>query len=414
MAIGPGSYAFSGGAFMGGGGTEVTRDDIHTLTLTRRGSTVGDYNPLDPDKQIDLPTDVVLIEDGEADIVQKIYDADGDGKLPLLIDAGGGGGGSWNNWYVYAGYGSDGNYYFFRISENVIEQAMVSEQDGSVTYSTLNIQSVRFIETGSSGDDRGHEHTRIQQALQSKVLPVVKYYNGSTVVLYGALAGHDPGGYRFLAVRGNSIYRIDVVSDGTVNLVDLTPTIPDPYIKKVSITTAGWLSNYASANHFGSFGSNTLGVVCEAGNNKHYIGSINETVDSCGCLDCGLIIFIDEALGNKFEDDEARNISVRLTVHLETSTGVHATESDAENAIPDGLWLRAFTRHYYEGSNTWSHGPLHCGAMVENGVLVKLDTIKLVKRTSQQPDTTWVCFTDADVIVSIIGDTVTFTHSGSN
>ena len=54
MAITPQSYPFSGGAFMGGGGTEVTRDDIHSLILTKNGGTLGNYNPLNGDTTIDL------------------------------------------------------------------------------------------------------------------------------------------------------------------------------------------------------------------------------------------------------------------------------------------------------------------------------------------------------------------------
>lgn len=54
MAITPQSYPFSGGAFMGGGGTEVRRDDIHSLILTRNGGTVGNYNPLLGDTVIDI------------------------------------------------------------------------------------------------------------------------------------------------------------------------------------------------------------------------------------------------------------------------------------------------------------------------------------------------------------------------
>lgn len=55
MAITPQSYPFSGGAFMGGGGTEVTRDDIHSLVLTMDGETLGNYNPLTGDTTIDIP-----------------------------------------------------------------------------------------------------------------------------------------------------------------------------------------------------------------------------------------------------------------------------------------------------------------------------------------------------------------------
>ena len=39
---------------MGGGGTEVTRDDIHSLVLTKDGDTIGNYNPLTGDTTIDI------------------------------------------------------------------------------------------------------------------------------------------------------------------------------------------------------------------------------------------------------------------------------------------------------------------------------------------------------------------------
>lgn len=57
MAITPQSYPFSGGAFMGGGGTEVKRDDIHSLVLAKNGETIGNYNPLTGDTTIDIPDD---------------------------------------------------------------------------------------------------------------------------------------------------------------------------------------------------------------------------------------------------------------------------------------------------------------------------------------------------------------------
>lgn len=55
MAITPNNYPFSGGAFMGGGGTPVERDDIHTLNITKGGVSLGNYNPLVGDADIDIP-----------------------------------------------------------------------------------------------------------------------------------------------------------------------------------------------------------------------------------------------------------------------------------------------------------------------------------------------------------------------
>ena len=57
MAITPNNYPFSGGAFMGGANTPVNREDIHKLTLTKGGSSLGQYNPLIGDTTINIPSD---------------------------------------------------------------------------------------------------------------------------------------------------------------------------------------------------------------------------------------------------------------------------------------------------------------------------------------------------------------------
>ncbi len=49
---------------MGGGGTEVTRDDIHSLVLTMDGETLGNYNPLTGDTAIDIPGDTFHSDGG--------------------------------------------------------------------------------------------------------------------------------------------------------------------------------------------------------------------------------------------------------------------------------------------------------------------------------------------------------------
>lgn len=94
MAITPQSYPFSGGAFMGGGGTEVTRDDIHSLVITRNGETIGNYNPLSGDTTIDIPKDAVMLHfdpNGArvmyAETYQKMHDAVGNGQSVVLESA---------------------------------------------------------------------------------------------------------------------------------------------------------------------------------------------------------------------------------------------------------------------------------------------------------------------------------------
>lgn len=94
MAITPQSYPFSGGAFMGGGGTEVRRDDIHSLVLTKNGETIGNYSPLTGDTTIDIPKDAVMLNfdpNGAgvmyAETYKKMYDAIGNGQSVVLKSA---------------------------------------------------------------------------------------------------------------------------------------------------------------------------------------------------------------------------------------------------------------------------------------------------------------------------------------
>lgn len=94
MAITPQSYPFSGGAFMGGGGTEVSRDEIHSLVLTKNGGTIGNYNPLTGDTTIDIPKDAVMLHFDPSgagvmysETYQKMYGAIGSGQSVVLESA---------------------------------------------------------------------------------------------------------------------------------------------------------------------------------------------------------------------------------------------------------------------------------------------------------------------------------------
>lgn len=128
MAITPQSYPFSGGAFMGGGGTEVTRDDIHSLVLTKNGETIGNYNPLTGDTTIDIPKDAVML----------YFDPYGSGKMgsgrysemTSAIDDGQGvilksGTGSSTRYWQLSSDGATG-YYFVSISSDTIYIAHIA------------------------------------------------------------------------------------------------------------------------------------------------------------------------------------------------------------------------------------------------------------------------------------------------
>ena len=58
MALNEGTYPFSGGVHHGSGRT-LSEDDIHKLTITKAGEQCGVYDPIEPDKTIDIPEDTL-------------------------------------------------------------------------------------------------------------------------------------------------------------------------------------------------------------------------------------------------------------------------------------------------------------------------------------------------------------------
>jgi hypothetical protein len=83
MAITPNNYSFSGGAFMGGSGSPVTPEDIHTLNLSKNGESIGNYNPLVGDATIDIPSDAFVCYYNSTTAAQ-IHEARQSGKAPYL------------------------------------------------------------------------------------------------------------------------------------------------------------------------------------------------------------------------------------------------------------------------------------------------------------------------------------------
>lgn len=156
MAITPQSYPFSGGAFMGGGGTEVKRDDIHSLVLTKNGETIGNYNPLTGDTIIDIPKDAVML----------YFDPYGSGKMggeryskmTSAIDDGQGvilksGVGSSTRYWQLASDGA-GGYNFVSIGSDTIYIANIAPNadtsgDHQITVSTFNFDVEPFHEEGA-------------------------------------------------------------------------------------------------------------------------------------------------------------------------------------------------------------------------------------------------------------------------
>lgn len=58
MALNEGTYPFSGGVHHGNGRT-LSEDDIHKLTITKAGEQCGVFDPIEPDKTIDIPEDTL-------------------------------------------------------------------------------------------------------------------------------------------------------------------------------------------------------------------------------------------------------------------------------------------------------------------------------------------------------------------
>jgi hypothetical protein len=145
MAITPQSYPFSGGAFMGGGGTEVHRDDIHSLVLTKDGETIGNYNPLTGDTTIDIPKDAVMLgfdPSGtgvmSAETYQKMHDAIDDNQCVVLESETGG---SATYWQLFG------------------------ENSGAYRFASIRSDAVLVAEIFKAADASGSHQIRVSTAL---------------------------------------------------------------------------------------------------------------------------------------------------------------------------------------------------------------------------------------------------------
>lgn len=422
MAIAPKNYPFSGGAFMGGANTPVEREDIHTLTLTKDGRSLGQYNPLIGDASIEIPSEVVQIALSSDTVYDDIIDTLAADKVPVLTHIGGsGGGGSYNEWYAYSGTDGDSNEVFFRIDGNTLEILKVTPAN---TYTNEYIPfetTLKVIYYTDFATDRASIWQKIQQAEAADQVPVLIKRTGGAPAYPGRLvmpyAGSDGMGavyyFRSQVDSSGQFTQVAVTSSGGgegVNQLAL-----DSYIKKATYSQSGWISNWASTHGGGSFGANTLGVVCGSGNNKCHSGGCNAEVNACGCLDCGMIVFLDFTGSNALKSDEAINISGYLTINLSTASGTFWSEDSAKDAIPDQVWIRVFKITDVPGGG-YSHEPLNCGAMFDNGLLVNLDTVKFKKSASQntQGDYSWIGTAYAKIQFTVIGDVMTFTYVESN
>lgn len=246
MAITPNSYPFSGGAFMGGGGSPVNRDDIHTLNLTKNGESIGNYNPLVGDADVDIPSDAVVISfstfsgtmPGSA--YSKMASAVGAGQVVMLRSVSGA---PVVYWTLLAA--SVLSYKFISVSETAVLTVEIqtsgdSSGNHAFTISNVPLTELRVIDTGaSSGDDRGHEHTRIAEALAAGKTVCIKYTSGNNIA-YGTLCGAHDGHYTFIVDYGGTPSVLTVIADGSMQI----SAIFDGDASEFSVTPDGSSTGY--------------------------------------------------------------------------------------------------------------------------------------------------------------------------
>ena len=135
---------------MGGGGTEVTRDDIHSLVLTMAGETLGNYDPLTGDTTIDIPKDAVMLHFDPsgagvmyAETYQKMYSAIGSGQSVVLESATGS---SATYWQLF---GEDaGAFRFASIRSDGISIAYISRAADASGRHQITVSSDTFHSDG--------------------------------------------------------------------------------------------------------------------------------------------------------------------------------------------------------------------------------------------------------------------------
>lgn len=113
--------------------------DFGRVKFRKNGTVVGSYDPFDSDKNIDLPEDatVTLVSVDAADLNTVLADLLSNAKLPVLQNVGG----STDERYDYSGKDANGDFIFYRITETEIQLAVVSHTDGTINYTTLDLNN---------------------------------------------------------------------------------------------------------------------------------------------------------------------------------------------------------------------------------------------------------------------------------
>lgn len=378
--------------------------EFQNLVFKRGNSILGKYDPLDDSEaEVEIPSEVTMFGFNRSsgkmsgDSVAAMEQALSNHSQPFLVSQSGG---TAQYWMLHS-YSSAG-YKFYCISDDgaTLEKAVVSVSpdmngDHTVTITQIRLDEVVYVGLNATYD-------QVMAIINSGGLPIMKEVGGQGERYYYP---QWAGSGLYLASVDDYSLRQYKWNGGNWTLTEVVWGDQDSYIKKVTCSNTGWLSNWASTKGC-SFGD-ILGVVCDQGNNKNYYGSITATVNDCGCFPCGFIVFLDETQHAR-ESDEARNYSVEVHLKLETSTS-YATEADALAALPDSMWLRVFS--ITEAGGATSHGPISCAKVYDNGVFVKLDTVHF-DVGSGQTGGQWWAMASAVFQVCVVGNQWTFASFG--
>lgn len=380
--------------------------EFQNLVFKRGNSILGKYDPLDDSEtEVEIPSEVTMFGFNRSsgkmsgDSVAAMEQALSNHSQPFLVSQSGG---TAQYWMLHS-YSSAG-YKFYCISDDgaTLEKAVVSVSpdmngDHTVTITQIRLDEVVYVGLNATYD-------QVAAIINSGGIPILKTVGGQGDWYFyprwlgsrvDFVSADTDGIYKYAWTGGNWAYSEILFSDIEGN----------SYIKKVTCSNTGWLSNWASSKGC-SFGD-ILGVVCDQGNNKNYYGSISAEVNDCGCVPCGFIIFLDETQ-NARKSDEARNYSVEVNLRLTTSTS-YATEADALAALPDSMWLRVFS--ITEAGGATSHGPISCAKVYDNGVFVKLDTVHFDVGSGQTGGQWWAS-ASALFQVCVVGNQWTFASFG--
>lgn len=386
---------------------------ISKLTLSVGGSDAKVYDPLGDDVSVDIPKGITIVT---ADIYGSgRMNSEQYAKMESALE---------NGYTVVVSSALGGTATYFTLcsrnsalvtfcnianGEARVLHVMANAQgDGSheceLLKYPLSENSLFYIRTGSGGEDTGHEYTKCTEWVSSgqKKLPVLVYQNGSSQQYIGNFAGTDGGGYLFVAMDGGSLKGIRVVEDGDIDVFDIAGgAVEDSYIKWTEVSQSGWLKEWANANGM-TFGD-IVGVVCSSGNNVHYRGGAYTAVDSCGCIPCGFIVFLDERGANALASDEARNVSVDMTITFDGSAAYSPEQAKAK--VPEMVWLRVFV------VGDHGHRPLSAPLGFTDGMFVNGDSVHLQDITTKDDSTqTYTTMRRMRVLVSVIGNSWSFSY----